>query len=100
MIILGAVVASAGTGLLLPTLLVWALSGLTFEQRGRGTGLWTAALFLGEFVCPLLVLGLAAALGGLGAAIVLVGAVALVAAATARAALVAGVAARAAGEYL
>lgn len=76
-IVLGAVIASAGTGLMLPTLLVWAQSGLTFEQRGRGTGLWTAALFLGEFVCPLLVVAFTGALGGLGAAVVLVGAVAL-----------------------
>ena len=72
-IVVGAVIASGGTGLLLPTLLVWALSGLSFEQRGRGTGLWTASLFLGEFVCPLLILALSAALGGLGAALVLVG---------------------------
>jgi MFS family permease len=76
-IVVGAVIASAGTGLLLPTLLVWALAGLSFEQRGRGTGLWTASLFLGEFVCPLLVLALAAALGGLGAALVLIGVAAL-----------------------
>ncbi|MEU0270048.1 MFS transporter [Nocardioides sp. NPDC006303] len=76
-IVLGAVIASAGTGLMLPTLLVWAVSGLTFEQRGRGTGVWTAALFLGEFVCPLLIVAFTGALGGLGAAVVLVGAVAL-----------------------
>ncbi|TGN64744.1 MFS transporter [Nocardioides eburneiflavus] len=83
-IVVGAVIASAGTGLLLPTLLVWALAGLSFEQRGRGTGLWTAALFLGEFVCPLLVLGLSAALGGLGVALVLLGTSALVTAAACR----------------
>lgn len=88
-IVVGAVVASTGTGLMLPTLLVWALSGLTFEQRGRGTGLWTASLFLGEFVCPLLVLAVSSPLGGLGAAVVLVGAAALLAAAIARAALTA-----------
>jgi len=76
-IVLGAVIASAGTGLMLPTLLVWAVSGLTFEQRGRGTGLWTAALFLGEFVCPLLIVAFTGALGGLGAAVVLVGAIAV-----------------------
>ncbi|MFJ9387829.1 MFS transporter [Nocardioides sp. NPDC101246] len=77
-IVLGAVIASAGTGLMLPTLLVWAQSGLSFEQRGRGTGLWTAALFLGEFVCPLLVVAFTGALGGLGAAVALVGAIAVV----------------------
>jgi MFS family permease len=86
-IVVGAVIASGGTGLLLPTLLVWALAGLSFEQRGRGTGLWTAALFLGEFVCPLLVLALSAALGGLGAALILLGAAALVAGVACRAAM-------------
>jgi len=86
-IVVGAVIASGGNGLLLPTLLVWALTGLSFEQRGRGTGLWTASLFLGEFVCPLLVLALAAALGGLGAALLLLGALALVAGVACRAAM-------------
>jgi sugar phosphate permease len=62
---------------MLPTLLVWALSGLSFEQRGRGTGLWTASLFIGEFVCPLLILAISDALSGLSTALVLVGAAAL-----------------------
>ena len=74
----GAVVASAGTGLMLPTLLVWAITPLGYQQRGRGTGLWTAALFIGEFVCPLLVLALTAAVGGLGGALVLLGVATLV----------------------
>lgn len=76
--VVAAVVASAGTGLMLPTLLTWAISGLAFEQRGRGTGLWTSALFLGEFVCPLLVLALAAATVGLSGALIAIGAVSLV----------------------
>ena len=98
LIVAGAVVSSVGTGLLLPTLLVWALSGLAFEQRGRGTGLWTAALFLGEFVCPLLVLALSAALGGLGVAVAVVGSAALVAGAAARAAFATQTADTAAAE--
>ncbi len=61
----GAVLTGAGTGLLLPTLLTWAINRLRFEQRGRGTGLWTGALFLGEFLAPLLVAGLGAGTGGL-----------------------------------
>ncbi len=69
----GAVVASAGTGLMLPTLLVWAITPLGYQQRGRGTGLWTAALFIGEFLCPLLVLALTAVVGGLGGALVVLG---------------------------
>ena len=36
MIALGAVVAGVGTGMLLPTLLTWAVNRLEFDQRGRG----------------------------------------------------------------
>jgi MFS family permease len=77
-IVLFAVVTGLGNGLLLPSLLTWALGSLTFEQRGRGTGWWTAAVFLGQFMCPLVVLGLSGALGGLGAALVVVGVAAVV----------------------
>ncbi len=40
-----------GAGMLLPTLLTWAVSQLPFAVRGRGTGLWTATFSLGQFVC-------------------------------------------------
>jgi MFS family permease len=40
-----------GAGMLLPTLLTWALARLPFAVRGRGTGLWTATFSLGQFVC-------------------------------------------------
>ncbi|WP_181803368.1 MFS transporter [Streptomyces shenzhenensis] len=80
-IAVGAVIACAGTGLLLPTLLTWAVAPLDFAQRGRGTGLWTASLSLGQFLCPLLVLAVEGALGGLPAAVVLIGVVALLLAA-------------------
>ncbi len=72
-----AVVAGLGNGLMLPSLLTWALGSLTFEQRGRGTGIWTSAVFIGQFACPLAVLALTGALGGLSAALLAVGAVAL-----------------------
>lgn len=74
-ITVGAVVASIGTGLLLPTLLTWALGALNGEQRGRGTGIWNGCLFIGQFLCPLIVLGLQGLLGGFGPALVLVGVV-------------------------
>ena len=61
----GAVLTGAGTGLMLPTLLTWATNGLPFEQRGRGTGLWTGTLFVGEFLSPLLIAGIGAGAGGL-----------------------------------
>jgi hypothetical protein len=40
-----------GAGMLLPTLLTWAVARLPFAVRGRGTGLWTATFSLGQFVC-------------------------------------------------
>ncbi len=83
-IVFFAVVTGLGNGLLLPSLLTWALGSLTFEQRGRGTGWWTAAVFLGQFVCPLVVLALSGAIGGLGAALVVLGVLAVVTAVVVR----------------
>jgi len=80
-----AVVTGFGNGLLLPSLLTWALGPLNFEQRGRGTGVWTSALFIGQFVCPLVVLALSGAIGGLGSALVVLGVVSLAAAVAVRA---------------
>jgi MFS family permease len=79
-ITVGAVLTGAGTGLLLPTLLTWSINRLQFEQRGRGTGLWTGTLFIGEFLSPLLVAGIGAGTGGLRPAL---GVLAVVAAALA-----------------
>jgi MFS family permease len=73
-IVAGAVVTGFGTGLLLPTLVLWAVHRLPFEQRGRGTGLWTGALFIGQFACPLIVLALGAAGADLRSALGLLGA--------------------------
>ncbi|GIE94273.1 MFS transporter [Paractinoplanes rishiriensis] len=72
-----AVLTGFGNGLLLPALLTWSLGSLTFEQRGRGTGLWTSAVFLGQFACPLVVAGLSGAIGGLDAALLVLGVVAV-----------------------
>ncbi|SFT65985.1 Predicted arabinose efflux permease, MFS family [Geodermatophilus amargosae] len=79
-----AVITGFGNGLILPSLLTWALGSLSFEQRGRGTGVWTSAFFIGQFFCPLVVLALTGALGGLGTALALLGAVSLAAAAGVR----------------
>src|SRR3954452_16048466 len=83
-VVVAAVVTGLGNGLLLPSLLTWALGSLSFEQRGRGTGWWTAAVFLGQFICPLVVLGLSDAISGLGSALVVVGVVAAAAAVAVR----------------
>jgi MFS family permease len=79
-----AVVTGFGNGLLLPSLLTWALSSLGFEQRGRGTGVWTSAFFIGQFVCPLIVLALSGAFGSLGSALLVLGIVSVVAAGVVR----------------
>ena len=60
-----AVVAATGSGLLLPTLLNWVLQQLPEAVRGRGTGLWTGAFFLGQFVAPILASALEKPAGGL-----------------------------------
>ncbi|MBY6708636.1 MFS transporter [Rhodococcus sp. BP-241] len=73
----GGIVASAGCGLLLPTLLLAVVSDLDFAQRARGTGAWTAAMFSGEFASPLVVVALGAVFGGLGSALVAFGAAAV-----------------------
>ncbi|MFI0187057.1 MFS transporter [Streptomyces sp. NPDC017082] len=78
LLLVGAVLNCVGTGLLLPSLLTLAMSRLDFADRGRGTGLWTAAFFLGEFLCPLVLLGGKAALGDLPSAVGLLGLVTLV----------------------
>ncbi|MDF8334008.1 MFS transporter [Novosphingobium cyanobacteriorum] len=38
--LMGCFINQLGAGMLLPTLLVWSMSVLSFEYRGRGTGLW------------------------------------------------------------
>ncbi len=76
--VVGAVIGSIGAGLLLPTLLTWVIAALPFFQRGRGTGLFNSAFFLGQFASPLVVLALSAAIGGLGYALVAIGVLALI----------------------
>ncbi len=40
-----------GAGMLLPTLLTWAVARLPFAIRGRGTGIWNATFALSQFAC-------------------------------------------------
>ncbi|MGW4692436.1 MFS transporter, partial [Kitasatospora cineracea] len=68
-LVIGAVVNCLGTGLLLPTLITRTMALLTLADRGRGTGLWNTAFFLGEFVCPLVLLGAAKPAGDLAGAV-------------------------------
>lgn len=41
LVVVGAVIASFGTGVLLPTMITWSIARLDYAQRGRGTGLFT-----------------------------------------------------------
>ncbi|WP_330289557.1 MFS transporter [Streptomyces sp. NBC_00576] len=73
LLIAGAVLNCLGTGLLLPSLLTIAMSRLDFADRGRGTGLWTASFFIGQFICPLALIAAESALGTLASAVGLLG---------------------------
>jgi MFS family permease len=53
-----------GIGLMLPTLITWIMAQVDVTQRGRAAGGFTAAIFAGEFISPLVVLGISGALGG------------------------------------
>nr|AHE14593.1 EspT2-like putative transporter [uncultured bacterium] len=70
---IGAVLTGFGTGLLLPTLLTWAVNRLHFEQRGRGTGAWTGILSVGQFISPLTVAVVGVGAGGLQPALGVLG---------------------------
>ena len=64
-VVIGAVIAGFGSGLLLPSLVTWALATIRFEERGRSTGWWKAAFFFGQFLTPILMGAIVAAVGGL-----------------------------------
>jgi MFS family permease len=46
------IVNQLGCGILLPTLVVWAMARLSFEVRGRGTGLFMGGWWIGQFLSP------------------------------------------------
>ena len=53
---LAVLINGLGIGLMLPTLITRIMALVDFSQRGRASGLFTAAIFAGEFVSPLVVL--------------------------------------------
>ena len=65
----GIVVANLGCGIFLPLMVTAIMAHLHFDLRGRGTGGWQTAFFIGNFVSPLLVLAFAAAVGGTSSAV-------------------------------
>lgn len=72
-IAIGALINGFGGGLLVPTLLTWNMRTLPIERRGLGTGAFTASMFLGQFVNPIVMLPLTGIAGGLAAAVHLIG---------------------------
>ncbi|MCF4010009.1 MFS transporter [Rheinheimera sp. UJ63] len=72
------IVACLGFGILLPTMLTWILKELPEQVRGRGTGLWTGAFFLGQFAAPIVVTALQTQLGGLDTVLLLIAGLSLI----------------------
>jgi MFS family permease len=57
-VVVAVTINGLGIGLMLPTLITWIMSQVGFHQRGRAAGCFTAAIFAGEFISPLVVLGM------------------------------------------
>lgn len=72
-----AVIICIGSGILLPNLITWVMSLLPLRFRGRGTGVWTGAFFLGQFLAPIIATALSVSLAGLGGVLQLYGFLAL-----------------------
>lgn len=63
-LICAVVINQLGCGMMLPTLLNWAMRPLHYSMRGRGTGFWMAAFNIGQFGCVLVVPALMRGNGG------------------------------------
>lgn len=61
------ILASIGSGMMLPNMLTWTMSRLPPQMRGRGMGLWTGAFFLGQFLAPLLAAAVTGMTGAMAA---------------------------------
>jgi MFS family permease len=72
--LVAAAVNQIGCGMILPTLLTWAVRGLAFEIRGRGTGLWQGTFSVGQFLSGIVVTFFGKQVGGLFPALMLLGA--------------------------
>lgn len=70
-----ATIGTLGAGILLPNMMSWTLTKLAPEVRGRGTGMWTGAFFLAQFIAPLAFGGLAGQVGGMATALLAIAAV-------------------------
>jgi len=57
-VVVAVLINGLGIGLMLPALITWIMAQVNFHQRGRASGCFTAAIFAGEFISPLVVLGI------------------------------------------
>lgn len=65
LVVVAVLINGLGIGLMLPTLITWIMSLVGFHQRGRAAGFFTAAIFAGEFVSPLVVLAITGGMNSL-----------------------------------
>jgi MFS family permease len=72
-----------GCGMVLPTLLTWAIRGLNYAVRGRGTGIWQGTFSVGQFLSGVVITFISAMTGGIFAAFTVLGVSGLVAAVSA-----------------
>lgn len=68
-VLLAVFVHGLGAGLLVPNVMAPVMNALTARTRGRGLGGFTACLYLGQFISPIVVLSVAARAGGVPQAI-------------------------------
>jgi MFS family permease len=59
-----ALLAQFGNGMTLPALLSWTLGKYSFDQRGRGVGIWGSCFFAATFLSPMFVTLLGRTTGG------------------------------------
>lgn len=67
--VVGACIQGFGSGMILPTMITWALSKLPAHVRARGTGMWQASFFVGQFSSTFIITFLKNHFGGLSNAV-------------------------------
>ncbi len=72
-LVVGLIIEGVGCGVLLPSLLAWAVAIIPVEVRARWTGLWYGVFFLGQFISPLVIFWLTKLVGTLHSAIGVIG---------------------------
>lgn len=77
-VLVGAAIQQFGAGFVIPVLMAWGQALLPMAQRGRIMGIWVTSFFTGTFLCPPMITGLSALMGGLFPAIGAVGVAGLV----------------------